>query len=150
MKYIAQSEKGMARVARAVLSLAQNASSTRACIVGLSGELGAGKTTFTKAVAKELGVMRNVTSPTFVLERNYKTASRNTQWKRFHRLVHIDAYRLTRRDRLFAAHIADLLRDPKNLILIEWVEHIKTLLPKKIIPLTFFVVSKNVRAIVIK
>ena len=43
-----------------------------ATVVGLSGDLGSGKTTFTKFIASLLGVSENVTSPTFVIEKIYK------------------------------------------------------------------------------
>jgi tRNA threonylcarbamoyladenosine biosynthesis protein TsaE len=60
-----------------------------ALIVGLYGNLGAGKTSFTQAVARALGVTDIVNSPTFVIEKIY-----DTKHTHFIRLVHIDAYRL--------------------------------------------------------
>ena len=60
-----------------------------AVVVGLYGELGAGKTVFVKAIAKSFGLMRTVTSPTFVIEKIYKLE--NTI---FNYLIHVDAYRL--------------------------------------------------------
>jgi tRNA threonylcarbamoyladenosine biosynthesis protein TsaE len=65
------------------------ASSDEALVVGLYGNLGAGKTSFTQAVARELGVIDIVNSPTFVIEKIYETKHPD-----FKRLVHIDAYRL--------------------------------------------------------
>src|ERR1700683_2680478 len=69
-----------------------------ATLITLSGELGAGKTTFTQAVAKALGVEDIVNSPTFVIEKVYNLP----EGKGFHRLVHIDAYRLTSNGELAA------------------------------------------------
>src|ERR1700754_3179272 len=63
-----------------------------ATLVTLTGELGAGKTTFTQSLARALGVTDTVTSPTFVLEKIYSLPD-STQG--FTRLVHIDAYRLS-------------------------------------------------------
>src|SRR3989338_7645376 len=60
-----------------------------ATFVTLQGELGAGKTAFTQAVARALDVTETVTSPTFVLEKIYLLNGRQ-----FKRLIHIDAYRL--------------------------------------------------------
>src|SRR5689334_7666432 len=60
-----------------------------ATLVTLTGELGAGKTSFTQGVARALGIEESVTSPTFVLEKVYELADHG-----FKRLVHIDAYRL--------------------------------------------------------
>jgi very-short-patch-repair endonuclease/tRNA A37 threonylcarbamoyladenosine biosynthesis protein TsaE len=54
-----------------VLDLERNQENNKATVVGLSGNLGAGKTTFVKALLKSLGVEQNVVSPTFVLRRDY-------------------------------------------------------------------------------
>ncbi|MEK7514295.1 MAG: tRNA (adenosine(37)-N6)-threonylcarbamoyltransferase complex ATPase subunit type 1 TsaE, partial [Patescibacteria group bacterium] len=62
----------------------------RAKIVGLIGELGAGKTAFVKEVAHLLGVKDTLTSPTFVIEKIYPLKG-----KQFKKLIHIDAYRLS-------------------------------------------------------
>src|SRR3989338_1544300 len=66
-------------------------------VVALSGDLGAGKTTFAQAVAKSLGVEETVNSPTFVIQKVY--ALSDQQWGR---LIHIDAYRLKSADELRA------------------------------------------------
>ena len=65
-----------------------------ATFVTLSGELGAGKTAFTKGVAKALGVTETVNSPTFVLEKIYDLSQFDGHSVSFKRLIHIDAYRL--------------------------------------------------------
>lgn len=91
----------------------------RATLVTLSGELGAGKTTFTQAVAKALGVEDLVTSPTFVLEKIYKP-----QGKGFSRLIHIDAYRLKNSLELGALGFDEVMGDPGNLVMLEWPEHV--------------------------
>ena len=67
-------------------------SRNEALVVGLYGNLGAGKTAFTQAVARELGIQEIVTSPTFVIEKIYPTSHPH-----FARLIHIDAYRLEAR-----------------------------------------------------
>lgn len=90
-----------------------------AMTVGLSGHLGAGKTAFTKLVAKSLGVKEEITSPTFVIMKIYTT---NNQV--FRRLVHIDAYRLERREDLEAIKLESILSDPTNLVMIEWPENV--------------------------
>ena len=66
----------------------------KAVIVLLQGNLGSGKTTFVKAVADILGIKKNITSPTFVLEKVYRIPcfAKATQGG-FTRMVHIDAYR---------------------------------------------------------
>ena len=93
-----------------------------ALVIGLSGHLGAGKTAFTKIVAKTLGVEEEVTSPTFVIMKMYEMNAQNlVPWKR---LVHIDAYRLERSEELAALDWEKLVADKNNLILIEWPENV--------------------------
>lgn len=91
-----------------------------ATIVTLSGELGAGKTTFTQAVAKALGIADTITSPTFVLEKIY-SVEHDT---RFDRFVHIDAYRLKEAAELRAIGFDEVIADAKNLIFLEWPEKV--------------------------
>ena len=93
-----------------------------ALIVGLSGHLGAGKTAFVKCIAKELGIQDDITSPTFVLMKMYDVAT-STKWP-WRRLVHIDAYRLERREDLIALNWEQLVANKYNLILIEWPEQV--------------------------
>lgn len=94
-----------------------------ATIVGLYGNLGAGKTAFTQAVAKELGIKEFVTSPTFVIEKIYETTH-----PFFKRLIHIDAYRLENGKELQALDFEKLVENKNNLILIEWPENVKDIL----------------------
>lgn len=89
----------------------------RATLVTLSGDLGAGKTSFVQGLAAALGVTEQVTSPTFVLERVYPLSSRG-----FTRLAHIDAYRLKGAHELAPLGFAELLEDPGALVLLEWPE----------------------------
>lgn len=91
---------------------------TRAYVVGLRGELGAGKTTFVQAVAKALGVREHVTSPTFVLATRYET-----EHPVFRHLVHMDAYRLSNGE-ADTVGFNEFLSDPQALMLIEWPEHL--------------------------
>lgn len=112
-----------------VVGLAPRSSS--ASVVGLSGELGSGKTSFTQGVAKALGVEEHVTSPTFILERIYKIDPTRLQIANcsFRHLVHIDAYRLDSVDELKHLGWQELLVDPGNLILVEWPERVAGSLP---------------------
>lgn len=113
-----------AEAARFVESLASRQSD--ATLVTLSGELGAGKTTFTKAIAKTLGVEEIVTSPTFVLEKIYLLGGKTSKYKR---LVHIDAYRLEKGSDLAPLGFDELIQDAGNLIVLEWPEKVSDALP---------------------
>ncbi len=90
-----------------------------ATLVFLSGELGAGKTAFTKAAAAALGVAEHVTSPTFVLEKIYALEE-----QRFLRLIHIDAYRLQDASELAALGFDEAMADRDTLIFLEWPERV--------------------------
>lgn len=101
-----------------------------ATLVTLSGELGAGKTAFAKAVAKAFGVEETVNSPTFVLEKIYVLPPKLGSWtSKFRRLVHIDAYRLEKGSDLTPLCFDELMQDSRNLILLEWPEKVSDTLP---------------------
>ena len=102
-----------------------------AIVVALSGELGAGKTTFAQGMAKALGVGEVVTSPTFVLEKIYAL-----EGQKFSHLVHIDAYRLKSAHELEALGWKELLQDAGNLIVLEWPEHVAEVVPIDAIRIT--------------
>lgn len=101
--------------------------SDTATVVGLYGNLGAGKTAFTKCVAKVLEVDDSITSPTFVIEKIYELKSKN-----FNHLIHIDAYRLEKSEELLHLGWQEIISDPKNLILIEWPENVADIMPEHI------------------
>ncbi|MFT7565274.1 MAG: tRNA threonylcarbamoyladenosine biosynthesis protein TsaE, partial [Candidatus Paceibacteria bacterium] len=89
-----------------------------ATVVGLSGDLGSGKTTFTKILAKELGIVDHITSPTFVIQKKYNILNHPD----FDTLIHIDAYRLEEKGELEVLDWKELTENSKNLILVEWPE----------------------------
>ncbi|MEI6396573.1 MAG: tRNA (adenosine(37)-N6)-threonylcarbamoyltransferase complex ATPase subunit type 1 TsaE [Candidatus Taylorbacteria bacterium] len=122
-----------------------------ATIVALNGQLGSGKTTFVQAVARELGIVANVTSPTFVIMKKYKLGGgKSAGVTHFKTLIHIDAYRLESGDDLSALEFADITADPGNLILIEWADNVKGGLPADIEEIDFEYVSENERKISFK
>ena len=94
-------------------------------IIGLIGDLGAGKTTFAKALALALGVKARVTSPTFVLLKLYP-AHRSP----IKHLVHIDAYRLDHNQGLGQLNLEDYWGHADTVTLIEWADRVKQELPK--------------------
>ncbi len=102
-------------------------STNRATVVGLYGNLGAGKTTLTQSIARVLGISETVTSPTFVIEKIYELTD-----KKFTHLIHIDAYRLEKSEELLHLGWQDIISDPHNLILIEWPERVADIMPEHI------------------
>ena len=117
-------------------------SSDKALIVGLVGDLGTGKTSFVQAVAKELGVVDQITSPTFVIEKIYKL-----EGKEFNHLIHIDAYRLENGNELKSLGFEEIIKDSGNIIFIEWPERVRDILPMDKKDLSFTFVDENTRII---
>lgn len=95
----------------------------------LYGELGSGKTTFTKGLAKGLGIDSKITSPTFVLERSYKGSNAE--------LKHLDLYRLESEEQLKEIGINEILNNKTTIKVIEWPEKIEQLFENLVWKLTF-------------
>ena len=113
-----------------------------ALIVGLYGDLGSGKTTFVKGIAKVFGLEKTITSPTFVIEKIYKLKNQV-----FDNLIHIDAYRLKSGDELLSLGWEEISKNPKNIIFIEWPENVNDILPSDVEKIKFRFVDENVREI---
>ena len=120
---ICYQESETAAVAQSLLSHIAP-STEQATIVALGGDLGAGKTTLTKEIARILGVSVEVTSPTFVLARWYDTTD-----DRWVRLVHIDAYRIESLVELEQMKWDMVCAQPQTLVIVEWPERIHDALP---------------------
>lgn len=95
-------------------------------IITLTGDLGAGKTTFTKGIAQALGVHQEITSPTFAIMNVYDTSHPNIK-----KLVHIDTYRLKSTTELIGIGAEDYIGAPDTLTIIEWPELAAPLLAEK-------------------
>ena len=111
----------------------------------LKGDLGAGKTTFAKAIAKYLGVEDVVISPTFNLIKIYKT-----KHKYFTRLVHVDLYRLDSIgiDQLVELGLQEYIDDIKSLVLIEWPDRLEVKI-KDSIQISFNILNDKEREILL-
>lgn len=121
---------------------AKEPSKNNAIVVGLYGDLGSGKTTFTKFIATHLGVEETVTSPTFVIEKIYKLDN-----QKFKNLIHIDAYRLESGRELESLGWKEISSNPENLILIEWPERVKEILPENITEIYFKFIDEKTREV---
>ena len=128
-------------------SISELPPSENATVVGLSGDLGSGKTAFTKCIAAALGIGETVTSPTFILEKVSIIPRGSFVGERFTKLIHIDAYRLESSEEMKALDWRSLLLDEHNLILLEWPEKVETALPKDMIKLSFEYETEGVRNI---
>jgi len=92
------------------------------CILAFHGDLGVGKTTFIRGMARGWGILEPVTSPTFNLYSIYRGQRQ---------LVHLDAYRLNSGSDLDALMIEDFLESPWCLA-VEWPERIEDSLPEEV------------------
>jgi len=111
-------------------------------VVALYGNLGAGKTAFVQGLALALGVKNKVNSPTFNIMKAYKT-----KHQKIKQLCHIDAYRLSGFQDLLDIGVQDYLEDKNALVVIEWADKIKEILPKNVIKVSIKSVNEFVREI---
>jgi len=107
----------------------------KAIVIGLEGDLGSGKTTFVQGIAKGLGIKEKITSPTFVIMKKYDF------------LYHIDCYRIKSKD-LLELDFKEIIKQSGNIVVIEWAERIKKVLPKDVIWMKFEYLDKDKRKII--
>lgn len=114
-------------------------------ILALFGDLGAGKTTFTKGIAQGLGIKKTITSPTFNIMKVYPLDC--LEIKKF---VHVDAYRLTSAVDAENIGLLEQMIDPSALIVVEWPENIWELLKNKSRKVHFKFITESEREINIR
>jgi tRNA threonylcarbamoyladenosine biosynthesis protein TsaE len=112
----------------------------RSAMIGLTGQLGGGKTTFIKAFAKSLGV-KHVTSPTFVVVHEYRIKQG--------KLFHLDFYRLKESKELMHLGLPEM-RQNKNLVLVEWVDRFPQIARQCDILINLSVKKDNKRDVIFK
>lgn len=125
MEWTIEKEAELANVVTFVCEEVIAQSTTSARVIGLYGNLGAGKTTFTKMLANALGGADSVVSPTFILERDYKLSNNFG----IEVMAHIDAYRFEDAKESEVLQIASRLHDKKLLYVIEWPENLGEYMP---------------------
>jgi tRNA threonylcarbamoyladenosine biosynthesis protein TsaE len=119
--------------------------SQTAAIVTLTGDLGAGKTTFTQQLAKHLGITEPVVSPTFGIMKAYELLDH----PRFDHLVHIDAYRIEDVSEIGPLRLQELFTTPRKLICLEWPENIASTLPTDRVAVTIDIATGDDRTVVV-
>lgn len=145
MKYLTKSPKDTEKLAGFLLEKFTKLGLEKSLVIALEGELGAGKTTFVKGVAKALKIKTNIKSPTFNLMKTYEIRGKSHKT-----LYHFDCYRLKDHRDLEVMGIKEILNNPDNIILIEWSDRVKKILPKKYIKVHIDHISSNERSITIK
>jgi len=110
-------------------------------VLELIGDVGAGKTTFTKGLALGLGVLETVQSPTFTISRVYEGDNLT--------LSHYDFYRLNDYG-IMKMELAENLSDPQNITVVEWAGELADILPEKHLKLIFESVSEDKRLVKVR
>ncbi len=110
-------------------------------VLELIGDVGAGKTTFTKGLAKGLGISETVQSPTFTISRVYEGEKL--------KLSHYDFYRLNDYG-IMEMELAENLNNPKNVTVVEWAGNLAEILPKKHLKLVFESLNENQRKVKVR
>lgn len=109
------------------------------CCIGLWGDLGAGKTTFTQAFIKSLAPLMVVNSPTFTLNQIYTTPMGD--------IYHWDLYRIEHANELYEVGFEEIVHN--YACIIEWPERAGQLLPLNRIDIHFKIISSLEREIII-
>ncbi len=110
-------------------------------VLELIGDVGAGKTTFTKGLALGLGVLETVQSPTFTISRIYEGDNLT--------LSHYDFYRLNDYG-IMKMELAENLSDPQNITVVEWAGELADILPEKHLKLIFESISEDKRLVKVR
>lgn len=117
-----------------------------AICICLYGDLGSGKTVFTKGLALGLGISENkIKSPTYTLMRSYQLPA--TNFGKGAHFYHYDFYRVEAVDELMAHDLEEILTQKNAIVVIEWPERVATLLPEKRLNISFEHVNPTERRI---
>lgn len=123
------------------IALAENIESEHfpGMVICLNGELGSGKTVFTKAFANALGITDDVTSPTFNIIKEYPNGELP--------LYHMDVYRIEKKVEELGL---DEYFDGDGVTIIEWADMIEEYLPKERLDITIKVTGEDTRTFILK
>ena len=126
---------------RETIQIAQNLESEKFenMIICLDGDLGSGKTIFTKGFAQALGIEENITSPTFNIIKEYLNGEMP--------LYNMDVYRLD--GKIDGVGIEDYFKKD-GVVIIEWADTIQSYLPEERLDIKFKVIDENTRLLIFK
>jgi tRNA threonylcarbamoyladenosine biosynthesis protein TsaE len=107
-------------------------------LIELVGDLGGGKTAFTKELGRALGVSKTITSPTFNIHRSYDFEKG--------KLEHFDLYRLADDD-IVLNELQDCLEQPSSIVVVEWAQHFTKSLAPDYLSIEFVFLDENTRQV---
>ncbi|MEK7120203.1 MAG: tRNA (adenosine(37)-N6)-threonylcarbamoyltransferase complex ATPase subunit type 1 TsaE [Patescibacteria group bacterium] len=126
------------------IEIAKKQSRKNAAVLGLVGDLGGGKTSFTQGLAKNLGIKKEILSPTFILMQSYPLSGKKFPWKDFY---HLDAYRVKSSKEILRLGFEEIIKDSQNIVVVEWADIIKDIMPKNTLWIEFEWLDENERKI---
>lgn len=109
--------------------------------LALYGQLGSGKTTFLRGLAKGLGIKSRISSPTFTYERIHRGTTP---------FFHFDCYRVQRKNSILLNELTESMEQESGIIAVEWAENISHFLPGKRTEIIFKIIDQKKRKIIIK
>ncbi len=118
-------------LARQFVIAGKNKKRKGALVFALTGDLGTGKTAFAKGFLRALGVRQKITSPTFVLMKRYALSAGRAAY-------HVDCYRLKNARELSVLGFRKILENKSAVVLVEWADKIKKVIPPDAVRLEFF------------
>jgi len=143
MEYVVTNPTDFISVIDDVLACEDKSQSGAFCIT-LTGDLGAGKTTFTQQLAAHLGITEHITSPTFGIMKSYDIPGHSD----FDHLVHIDAYRIEDIAEVGPLRLQEVFTQPRTLVSIEWPEKIAEILPEEKVEVVIEIGEREERRVV--
>ena len=142
IKVISESPKETQKIASFFMQaiLRQYNPKRNGLVISLEGPLGGGKTEFLKGIAKFLKLKEKVFSPTFLIMKSFSCKTRF-----FKTLWHLDCYRIEKPKEIKELDFLEIIKNPQNLIFIEWGDKIKKILPKGHLKIKFKITGENTR-----
>ena len=134
MEFIIDNISELGKVSKEIIKLTKKNN-----LIVFYGKMGAGKTTLIKTVAKDLGVIDNITSPTFSIVNEYLTEQDET-------IFHFDFYRIEDIEEALDFGVEDYFSS-KKICLIEWPQIIEPLLPDNLVTVNIEILENKQRKI---
>lgn len=148
--------KKLAEIFAKTLKETEVKKNSRALVIGLYGNLGSGKTIFVKGLLKGFNKKEKAQSPTFVIFRKYKLPKKITK-KNYKKnktkvislkyLYHFDCYRIRKEKEISDLNFKEIVNNPENIVVVEWANKIRNILPKQIIKIKFKIIDEEKREI---
>ena len=142
-----QTKKLGEKFAKEILS---KKSKKKSFVIGLEGELGGGKTTFIQGFAKGLGIKEKILSTTFIIYKKFKIQNPNAKSNpksKIQNFYHFDCYRIRKPKEILDLGFKEIISNPKNIVVVEWADKIKKIMPKNTLWIKFEFVDEKTRKI---